>query len=168
MILKSRTWSHIDVWVEISTWDVSENVQQSKRRRLKSSKSSNRASCQPIMRVKTFRARSCRDRQTKDNQYHMVCRPESRPASRRIITCLWAICLPPDSMSDTKSNRQHIRVNYTETNMRSWFDTLKKKKLAAQKKGRHQKHEQQTAQTFSCPPPIAFEPERTEPPLCLN
>lgn len=73
---------------------------------------SNRASCHTIMWVKSFRARSCRDSQTKDNQYHMVCRLESRPAPRRHTHHMpLSGCLPPDSMSDTMSNRQRVQGN---------------------------------------------------------
>lgn len=47
----------------------------------------------------------------------MVCRPESRPASRRHTHHMPPSgCLPPGSMSDTMSNRQHVqaeRVNYS-------------------------------------------------------
>lgn len=51
----------------------------------------NRTSCQTIMWVKSFRARSCRDSQTKDNQYHMVRRLESRLQPLISLTCLRAI-----------------------------------------------------------------------------
>lgn len=70
---------------------------------------SNRASCQTIMRVKSFRARSWRDGQTKDNQYHMMCGLESRPAPCRHNHHMpLSACLPPYSMSDTMSNSQHV------------------------------------------------------------
>lgn len=75
---------------------------------------SNRASCQTIMRVKSFRARSWRDGQTKDNQYHMMCGLESRLAPCRHNHHMpLSACLPPYSMSDTMSNSQHVgrRVN---------------------------------------------------------
>lgn len=70
---------------------------------------SNRASCQTIMRVKSFRARSWRDGQTKDNQYHMMCGLESRPAPCRHNHHMpLSACLPPYSMSDTMSDGQHV------------------------------------------------------------
>lgn len=70
---------------------------------------SNGASCQTIMRVQSFGARSWRNGQTKDNQYHMMCGLECRPAPCRHNHHMpLSTCLPPYSMSDTMSNSQYV------------------------------------------------------------